>query len=103
MITSIFNIAITNFSKFPIFVLNNLKIRIILHIIKTDLFKVEPFMQIQQQQHGGDRNVTGNSISANSLPSSPKYPIRIFRKTKMPMARNLKNKQSRVQTLYEYV
>lgn len=54
-------------------------------------------MQTQQQQHGGDRNVTGNSISANSLPSSPKYPIRIFRITKMPMARNLKNKQSRVQ------
>lgn len=65
---------------------------------KTDLFKVELFMQTQQQQHGGDRNVTGNSISANSLPSSPKYPIRIFRKTKMPMARNLKDKQSVVRS-----
>lgn len=51
-------------------------------------------MQTQQQQHGGDRNVTGNSISANSLPSSPKYPIRIFRKTKMPMARNVEAKKS---------
>lgn len=60
-------------------------------------------MQTQQQQHGGDRNVTGNSISANSLPSSPKYPIRIFRKTKMPMARNLKKNNPEFKTLHEYV